>query len=93
LHAPEEQAVEPTQPEIHSIKVATDQAFDIGALNLDGDDGSISQGCSVDLRERGRGNRYAIECYKQFFDRLAKFALNDRLDLRPRNFWPVLLKG
>ena len=61
-------------------------------LHLDGDDVAVREHRAVDLADRGRGDRLAVEFEEEALDRLAELLADDALDLLVRERAHVVLK-
>ena len=61
-------------------------------LHLDGDDVAVREHRAVDLADRGRGHRLAVELEEETLDRLAELLADDALDLLVGERAHVVLK-
>ena len=61
-------------------------------LHLDRDDVAVREHCAVDLADRGRGQRLAVELEEEALDRLAELLADDALDLLVRERAHVVLE-
>ena len=77
---------------VEETEVGLDLLRRARSLHLDGDDVAVREHRTVDLADRGRGQRLAVEFEEETLDRLAELLADDALDLFVRERAHVVLE-